>query len=233
MADESLGLIKNLAGGQTFALGSFYDDGDIVATPTIVAGDVTISLDYGNFANITTLPTAVGTSTKEYKQFITQAESNCDVAIIHYEDQTSPATWDPFTMVLTMATNRNSGLSTSAEIAALNDPSAATIADAVWDETMADHTTAGTTGEKLNDTCCPLGSGAVTSTYTITDSGTGFPIQGVTVTVTTDLAGTNIIAAGTTDASGEIDFYLDPGTYYMWSYKLGYSFTNPDTEVVV
>jgi hypothetical protein len=37
-----------------------------------------------------------------------------------------------------------------ASISGLNDPSAATIADAVWDETMADHVTAGSTGEKLN-----------------------------------------------------------------------------------
>jgi hypothetical protein len=35
-------------------------------------------------------------------------------------------------------------------IAALNDPTAAAIADAVWDETMADHLTAGSTGATLN-----------------------------------------------------------------------------------
>ena len=39
----------------------------------------------------------------------------------------------------------------AASFAGLNDPSAATIADAVWDETSADHTSAGTTGEKLDD----------------------------------------------------------------------------------
>jgi hypothetical protein len=42
-----------------------------------------------------------------------------------------------------------SGLATSAEIAALNDPSAADIADAVWDEPKAGHVAAGSFGEEV------------------------------------------------------------------------------------
>lgn len=42
------------------------------------------------------------------------------------------------------------GASVSADIAALNDPTAAAIADAVWDETLADHLGAGSTGSGLN-----------------------------------------------------------------------------------
>lgn len=38
-----------------------------------------------------------------------------------------------------------------AAIAALNDPTVGEIADAVWDETLADHQTAGSTGEALDD----------------------------------------------------------------------------------
>jgi len=117
---------------------------------------------------------------------------------------------------------------------ALNDNGTpAIIADAVWDEAIADHVAAGSTGETLNDTCCSLGSGATLHTYTVTDSATGLPLQGVVVQVSTDTGLLNIVATDTTDASGEILFYLDPGTYYMWSFKAGYTFTNPDTEVVV
>jgi len=39
----------------------------------------------------------------------------------------------------------------SDEIAGLNDPASADIADAVWDEAQADHTSAGSTGESLDD----------------------------------------------------------------------------------
>jgi hypothetical protein len=84
----------------------------------------------------------------------------------------------------------------------------------------------------VNPCGCSLGPGSTLNTYTVTDSVSGNPIQGVAVTVTTDVAGTNTIAYGVTDVAGEIDFWLDPGTYYMWSVKSGYTFTNPDTEVV-
>jgi len=76
------------------------------------------------------------------------------------------------------------------------------------------------------------GAGAITYTYTVTDSVTGNPIDGVAVWVTTDSAGANTIASGTTDDSGVVTFYLDAGTKYFWRSRSGYNFTNPDTEVV-
>lgn len=76
------------------------------------------------------------------------------------------------------------------------------------------------------------GSGAITWTYTVTDTSTGFPIDGVEVRVSTDIAGVNTIARGITDASGITTFYLDAGTYYVWCSHSSYSFTNPDVEVV-
>jgi len=76
------------------------------------------------------------------------------------------------------------------------------------------------------------GSGGTATTYTVTDSSTGLPIADVHVWVSTDTAGANVIASGYTDASGEVVFMLDSGTYYVWSMKAGYNFTNPDTEVV-
>ncbi len=76
-------------------------------------------------------------------------------------------------------------------------------------------------------------------TYTVTNSVTSDPIQGVVVNVSTDIAGSNVVFSGLTDAFGvarhgttnELPF-LDPGTYYFWSRKSGFSFVNPDTEVV-
>ena len=50
--------------------------------------------------------------------------------------------------------------------------------------------------------------------------------------VTTDEAGTNVVASGTTNTSGQVVFYLDAGTYYVWREKSGWNFTNPDTETV-
>jgi len=84
----------------------------------------------------------------------------------------------------------------------------------------------------------PIGT-AVEWTYTVTDSGTGLPVGGVRVTVSTDLAGTNNIWQGNTDIFGVARDVnsdlprLDPGTYYFWKYKSGYiDDQNPDTEVV-
>jgi len=74
-------------------------------------------------------------------------------------------------------------------------------------------------------------------TYTVTDGG-GTPIEGVDVRISTDLAGTNIVWCGTTDVFGVArDTYgnlpcLDAGTYYFWLQRAGYTFANPDTEVV-
>jgi len=76
------------------------------------------------------------------------------------------------------------------------------------------------------------GAGAITWTYTLTDADTGALIDGASVWVTTDSAGANVIASGVTDDSGQVTFYLDAGTVYVWRSRAGYNFTNPDTEVV-
>ena len=74
------------------------------------------------------------------------------------------------------------------------------------------------------------GGGATANVITIND-GTN-PLDGVDVWATTDSAGTNIVARANTDASGNVTFYLDAGTYYIWKQLAGYSFTNPQTLVV-
>jgi len=82
------------------------------------------------------------------------------------------------------------------------------------------------------DTGAMGGAGAIEWTYTLTDSVTGLPIDGAEVWVTTDSAGANVIASGTTDSSGVATFWLDAATVYIWRKKAGYNFDNPDTEVI-
>lgn len=88
-----------------------------------------------------------------------------------------------------------------------------------------------TTNRQIDD-LSTLGAGAITWLYTLTNSVNSDPIDGASVWVTTDIAGTNIIASGTTNDSGIVTFYLDAGTVYVWSSKSGFTFTNPDEETV-
>lgn len=76
------------------------------------------------------------------------------------------------------------------------------------------------------------GSGTIAHTYTVTSSVDASPVAEVQVSVSTDPAGTNIVASGYTDSFGQVIFYLDPGTYYFWRSKDRWTFANPDTEVV-
>lgn len=112
---------------------------------------------------------------------------------------------------------------------------AASIADAVWDELKSGHAVAGSFGYYLDATISgvggAVGSGAIEYTVTITD-GTD-PLDGVECWITTDSAGTNVIAGTvSTNASGEAVFMLDAGTYYLWKQLSGYEFTNPETLTV-
>lgn len=120
-------------------------------------------------------------------------------------------------------------------------PTAAAVADAVWDEAIAGHLAAGSTGAVLNAAGGGLapGPGAVEHTYTVTNSVTLQPVDGVEVWYTTDLAGNNVVWYGNTDAFGVARDasgnkpMLDPGTYYVWKQLAGYTIDqNPDTEVV-
>lgn len=78
--------------------------------------------------------------------------------------------------------------------------------------------------------------GAIEYTYTINDGSN--PIDGAQVWISTDLAGSNVIWSGFSDANGfaraanDEKPWLDAGTYYGWAKKSGYSFANPDTLTV-
>lgn len=85
---------------------------------------------------------------------------------------------------------------------------------------------------RVSEVAGATGTGAISTTVTAQD-GSGNPIDGVEVWITTDSAGANVVA-GTlvTDAFGNATFMLDAGTYYRWLQKAGYNFTNPSTLVV-
>lgn len=60
------------------------------------------------------------------------------------------------------------------------------------------------------------------------------PVDGAAVWITTDSAGTNVVA-GTVYTSGTgytSTLMLDPGTYYVWRQANGVNFTNPETITV-
>jgi len=77
------------------------------------------------------------------------------------------------------------------------------------------------------------GAGAVTYTVTVLNSVTSQPISGAEVWVSTDEDGDNVVAGAlSTDASGEVTFYLDAGAYYVWVADEGYTGTNPTAVTV-
>ena len=76
------------------------------------------------------------------------------------------------------------------------------------------------------------GAGAISWTYTLTDSDDGTPIDGAEVWVTTDAAGVDVVASGSTNSFGVVTFMLDAGAYYFWRKCSGYNFNNPDLETV-
>jgi hypothetical protein len=76
------------------------------------------------------------------------------------------------------------------------------------------------------------GRGATAGTVSIEDSD-GHPVPDADVWVTSDIAGT-LVVAGTSqsDSQGDVTFYLDAGVaYYIWCQKDGVNFNNPSTVV--
>lgn len=82
------------------------------------------------------------------------------------------------------------------------------------------------------DDVTTLGTGAITFTYTLTSSVDASAIADADVWVTSDSAGNNLLASGRTNSSGQVTFYLDAGTVYVWRQKDGWNFDNPDIETV-
>jgi hypothetical protein len=74
--------------------------------------------------------------------------------------------------------------------------------------------------------------GAIEFTYTVYKPGGVTPLEGCSVSVSSDLAGTIRSRAQVSDALGRTVWRLNAGTAYFWRTCAGYDFTDPDTEVV-
>lgn len=108
----------------------------------------------------------------------------------------------------------------------------------VWNTLLANIQTNSSIGKLLKDrvpyldatVSSRLSAGVGSSTYSVTvttDDGVT-PISGASVWVTTDIAGTNVIAGTlTTNGAGVATFLLDPASYYLWRQAEGWSFQNP------
>lgn len=115
-------------------------------------------------------------------------------------------------------------------------PTAAAIADAVWDEALADHSTAGTAGKALSDIEAGAAifgeTGSIDFTYTVYKPGGVLPLANAAVYCSSDSSGVNRSQTKLTDALGQVHFDLNPGTVYFWPSHPDYTFTTPDTETV-
>lgn len=151
------------------------------------------------------------------------------------------------------------GLYLDTEVSGVGGGSAASIADAVWDEARSGHVAAGSFGEGVGlkddaitsakydeSTAFPIESadssttqitrvssqpGLTIETYNV-DDGTD-PISGALVMMTSDAAGSVVLCSGYTDSSGDVTLVHDKAagtTVYLWTFKLGYTNVNPDTE---
>lgn len=115
-------------------------------------------------------------------------------------------------------------------------PTSATIATSVLSNAVPGSYSAGSVGYILGTNLDATvssggqGAGAISFTYTLTSGGS--PVADADIWVSTDNASANVIASGQTDQNGQVTFWLDTGTVYVWRQKSGTNFTNPDTETV-
>jgi len=126
---------------------------DFENTPVaFVAGDVQILKDEGTFANTTNTPAHEGNGI--YSLALTATEMQAARIVVTIIDQTSPKAWED--QAILIATYGNASGQHEFDLdRAINDPTAAAIADQVWDEAVADHMAAGSFGEEVQSHATP------------------------------------------------------------------------------
>ena len=73
---------------------------DYKSSPTLAAGDVTISKDGGAFANLTTLPVVTPAATTSVQASLSATEMQAARAVVRFIDQTSPKEWEDQEIIL-------------------------------------------------------------------------------------------------------------------------------------
>ena len=177
-------------------------------SPTLAAGDVTVSIDNGAPTSITTLP-VIGVNPTLVKVNLSAAEMDGDNISVLFAD-VADAQWCDFLLNIQTGARQIDDLAFPATTGRGMDVDAAGAVAA-------------------NSAVAP---GAITWSYTVADGGTGLPIPDVNVWVTSDAGGLNVLASGLTNAGGIVTFYLGAGEAYFWSKKSGMNFPNPDLETV-
>lgn len=103
------------------------------SNPTIASGDFQISKDGGAFANLATLPSANPASGRAVMIDLSAGEMTADNIVIQCVDA-SGAEWCDQMINLQTTANQLDDLATATNLAAV--PTAAAVADAVWDEAV-------------------------------------------------------------------------------------------------
>lgn len=110
---------------------------------------------------------------------------------------------------------------TSGTFTITTPPTAAAVADAVWNETATDHTTAGSTGALLADIQDDIGLGNGSATHSLHfENQNGVAKAGLQVWLTTDAAGAVLFTSknNRTNSGGNITFNVALNTaYYVWT----------------
>lgn len=223
-------VVKNNASGAIFyaALLDQATPGSFKASPTLAAGDFKVSIDGGAFNNLGTLPSVAPAAGTSVKFTLSQAETNGDNLVIACIDQTAPKEWcDAFILIQTAAANFDSlnttlgaagaGLTAipftnvwsvaTRTLTASLDPSAATIAAAVWDLDATGHQTQGTFGQAIGD---PVADTNTIFKATVTDA-TGVTVGADTAAMITTIgvAGAGLTAVKLTTSSIPVGAFVN------------------------
>lgn len=94
--------VKNTAWRTGIALYDFATPGALKSSPTLAAGDFKVSIDFGAFNNLATLPAVAPAASVSVQIDLSAAEMNGDVVVVTWIDQTAPKEWaDGYLCILT------------------------------------------------------------------------------------------------------------------------------------
>jgi hypothetical protein len=203
-------------------------NGGYQANPTLATGDVKVSIDGGALANLGTLPSVAPASSMWVKVTLSQAEINGDNICVQFidaagdewrelaftlqPDSTNVAAVKAETALIVADTNElqtdwADGGRLDVILDAASAPTAAAVADAVWDELQSAHVTVGSFGEVATEVASILADtnelqaddtpGALAAMDTKLDTIDNFldtEIAAITAAVITNAAGVDIAA---------------------------------------
>jgi len=206
------------------------------SNPTIAAGDFTISINGGATDSLDNTPTVSPAAGTQIKIILSATETTAAADGGKVTVLCQDSAGDEWYSVGVVVDVRAADLSVLTGTAQTGD-SYAVVTNATYGldklaRTGADSDTLETLSDQLDLISGSAGSGALAVTVTVNDENS-LPLDGVECWITTDSAGTNVVAGTlSTDALGVVTFMLDAGAYYLWRQLSGYNFTNPTAITV-